>query len=205
MNKLLTTDEETLKQGESYHVAILFCDLRGFTRMGESASAEEVILFLNDYFANVTHLISKHNGIINKFMGDAVLAVFGLDNDGNAVEDAVNASLAIVNNNIALYMPNEMHPETGVGIDFGLVVGGTIGSDQRYEYTIVGDAVNKASRLEGLSKRLGYSIILSDEAYKLLCADLRKHFSNLGEHKVRGRNEAVVVYGCGESHICEFD
>lgn len=205
MNKLLTIDEETLKQGESYHVAILFCDLRGFTRMGESASAEEVILFLNDYFANVSSLISKHNGIINKFMGDAVLAIFGLDNDGNAVEDAVNAALAIVNNNMDLYMPNDMHPETGVGIDFGLVMGGTIGSDHRYEYTIIGDAVNKASRLEGLSKRLGYSIILSEEAYKLLCRELRENFRDLGIHKVRGRNEAVTVYGCCESQISELD
>ena len=205
MNKLLTTDEETLKLGESYHVAILFCDLRGFTRMGESASAEEVILFLNDYFANVSRLISQHNGIINKFMGDAVLAIFGLDNDGNAVEDAVNAAMAIIDNNADIYMPDDMHPKTGVGIDFGLVMGGTIGSEQRYEYTIIGDAVNKASRLEGLSKRLGYSIILSEKAYNLLCHDLRQHFCNLGAHKVRGRNEAINVYGCSENKTTELD
>jgi adenylate cyclase len=198
MNKLLTTDEQTLKQGQSYSVAILFCDLRGFTSLSESASAEDVILFLNDYFAHVSAVISQHNGIINKFMGDAVLAIFGLEKEGNAVQDAVNASLAIIQHNIDLYMPNEMHPETGVGIDFGWVVGGTIGSEERYEYTIIGDAVNKASRLEGLSKRLDYSIILSKDAYQQLSEELREHFCDLGEHKVRGRNEAINVYGCGK-------
>lgn len=76
MKKLLNTDEQTLKQGKNYNVAILFCDLRGFTSMGESASAEEIILLLNDYFADVSEVISNHNGIINKFMGDAVLAIF---------------------------------------------------------------------------------------------------------------------------------
>lgn len=209
MQKLLNTDEETLKQGQSYSVAVLFCDLRGFTSLGESASAEEVILFLNDYFADVSCVISEYNGIINKFMGDAVLAIFGLENQGNPVEDAVNASLAIIKNNEEHFMPNEMHPETGVGIDYGLVIGGTIGSEERYEYTVIGDAVNKASRLEGLSKRLGYSIILSDDAHHQLCNKTRKHFFNLGVHKVRGRNESVVIYGsCKNSHVdpdADFD
>jgi class 3 adenylate cyclase len=198
MNKLLTMDEQTLKQGQLYSVAILFCDLRGFTSLGESASAEDVILFLNDYFADVSSVISQHHGIINKFMGDAVLAIFGLENKGNPVEDAVNASLAIIQHNIDFYMPNELHPETGVGIDFGSVVGGTIGSEERYEYTIIGDAVNKASRLEGLSKRLNYSIILSENAYQQLSNNMQEHFEDLGSHRVRGRQEALSVFGCGK-------
>ncbi|MFI3220311.1 MAG: adenylate/guanylate cyclase domain-containing protein [Methylococcales bacterium] len=199
MNKLLNTDEATLKQGQTYNVAILFCDLRGFTSLGESASAEEIILFLNVYFADISGVISEHNGIINKFMGDAVLAIFGLESDGNPVEDAVNASLAIVKHSTDFYMPNAMHPESGVGIDFGSVIGGTIGSEERYEYTIIGDAVNKASRLESLSKRLGYSIILSQNAYKWLSNDMRKNFDSLGEHKVRGGNEAIAIYGSGKN------
>jgi class 3 adenylate cyclase len=201
MNKLLTTDEQTLKQGQIYSVAILFCDLRGFTSLGESASAEEVILFLNDYFADVSSVISQHHGIINKFMGDAVLAIFGLENERNSVEDAVKASLAIIQHNVDFYMPNEMHPETGVGIDFGSVIGGTIGSEERYEYTIIGDAVNKASRLEGLSKRLDYSIILSEAAYQQICDGMRESFCDLGAHKVRGRQESIKVYGCGKKQV----
>jgi class 3 adenylate cyclase len=199
MNKLLNTDEQTLKQGQTYNVAILFCDLRGFTSLGESASAEEIILFLNVYFSDISSVISEHNGIINKFMGDAVLAVFGLESDGNPVEDAVNASLAIIKHSTDFFMPNAMHPESGVGIDFGAVIGGTIGSEERYEYTIIGDAVNKASRLESLSKRLGYSIILSQNAYKWLSNDMRKNFDSLGSHKVRGGNEAITIYGSGKS------
>jgi class 3 adenylate cyclase len=199
MNKLLNTDEQTLKQGQTYNVAILFCDLRGFTSLGESASAEEIIMFLNVYFSDISSVISEYNGIINKFMGDAVLAVFGLESDGNPVEDAVNASLAIIQHSSDLFMPNAMHPESGVGIDFGSVIGGTIGSEERYEYTIIGDAVNKASRLESLSKRLGYSIILSQNAYKWLSNDMRKNFDSLGSHKVRGGNEAITIYGSGKN------
>jgi class 3 adenylate cyclase len=199
MNKLLNTDEATLKQGQTYNVAILFCDLRGFTSLGESASAEEIILFLNVYFADISSVISEHNGIINKFMGDAVLAIFGLESDGNPVEDAVNASLAIIRHSTDFYMPNAGHPESGVGIDFGAVIGGTIGSEERYEYTIIGDAVNKASRLESLSKRLGYSIILSQNAYKWLSNDMRRNFDSLGAHKVRGGNEAITIYGSGKN------
>lgn len=199
MNKLLNTDEQILKQGQTYNVAILFCDLRGFTSLGESASAEEIILFLNVYFADISSVISEHNGIINKFMGDAVLAIFGLESDGNPVEDAVNASLAIIKHSTDFFMPNAMHPESGVGIDFGSVIGGTIGSEERYEYTIIGDAVNKASRLESLSKRLGYSIILSQNAYKWLSNDMRKGFDSLGAHKVRGGNEPITIYGSGKN------
>lgn len=199
MKKLLNTDEQTLKQGQTYSVAILFCDLRGFTSLGESASAEEIILFLNIYFSDISSVISEHNGIVNKFMGDAVLAIFGLESDGNPVEDAVNASLAIIEHSSDFYMPNAAHPETGIGIDFGSVIGGTIGSEERYEYTIIGDAVNKANRLESLSKRLGYSIILSQNAHKWLSNDMRKHFDSLGSHKVRGGNEPLTIYGSGKN------
>lgn len=199
MKKLLNTDEETLKQGQTYNVAILFCDLRGFTSLGESASAEEIILFLNVYFADISRVITENNGIINKFMGDAVLAIFGLEGgEGNPVEDAVNASLDIIQHSADLYMPNAMHPESGVGIDFGTVVGATIGSEDRYEYTIIGDAVNKASRLESLSKRLGYSIILSQNAYTHLPNEIGQYFEALGSHRVRGGGEAISVYGCGK-------
>jgi adenylate cyclase len=203
MEKLLTTDEQTLKQGQSYSVAILFCDLRGFTSLGESASAEEIILFLNVYFSDVSSVISEYNGFINKFMGDAVLAIFGLEGNSNAVEDAVNAALVIIQHSVDFFMPNAMHPETGVGIDFGSVIGGTIGSDERYEYTIIGDAVNRANRLESLSKRLGYGIILSDDAYKRLPNDMRNIFSDLGDHKVRGRNEPISIYGYGKKSKAE--
>ena len=205
MNKLLNTDEQILKQGQTYNVAILFCDLRGFTSLGESASAEEIILFLNVYFSDISSVISEHNGIINKFMGDAVLAIFGLESDGNPVEDAVNASLAIIQHSTDFYMPNAAHPETGIGIDFGSVIGGTIGSEDRYEYTIIGDAVNKANRLESLSKRLGYSIILSQNAHKWLSNDMRKNFDSLGSHKVRGGNEALTIYGSGKNEKAKTD
>jgi class 3 adenylate cyclase len=196
MAKLLNTDEEKLKHGEAHNVAILFCDLRGFSSLGESASAEEIILFLNVYFAEVSAVISRHDGIINKFMGDAVLAIFGLEGKENAAEQAVNAGLEIIEHSADISMPNDMHPQTGVGIHFGPVAAGTIGSEERYEYTVVGDAVNKASRLESLSKRLDYSLILSKDAYERLEGDtMREKFVDLGPHPVRGMSEPIHVYG----------
>jgi class 3 adenylate cyclase len=195
MAKLLYTDEQTLKHGQAYCVAILFCDLRGFSSLGESASAEEIILFLNAYFAEVSSIISEHEGIINKFMGDAVLAIFGLDGKEGAVEQAVVAGLEIIERSASIYMPNAMHPETGVGIHYGTVAAGTIGSEERYEYTVVGDAVNKASRLESLSKRLEFSLILSKDAYLHLKDTMRNEFIDLGAHMVRGRSEPIHVYG----------
>lgn len=195
MARLLNTDEKTLKQGQAYNVAILFCDLRGFSSLGESASAEEIIMFLNVYFAEVSSVISRHEGVINKFMGDAVLAIFGLEGKENAVAQAVNAGLEIIEHSADIVMPNAMHPETGVGIHFGAVAAGTIGSEERYEYTVVGDAVNKASRLESLSKRLDYSVILSKDAYERLDGEVREKFFDLGAHQVRGMSEPIYVYG----------
>ncbi len=196
MEKLLTTDDKTLKHGQEYEVTILFCDMREFTRFTENASAEDVIFFLNAYFSQMSNIVSMHKGIINKFMGDAILAVYGLESDNeNSTENAVNTAMSILEHARKLDLPDGTSLGTGIGIHTGRVVAGTIGSDERYEYTFIGDAVNTASRLDGLSKRLGYSIIISDDAYNLLSAETRLQFVDLGENDVRGKSDKVHVYG----------
>lgn len=202
MEKLLSTDTEQLKRGEERDVAILFCDIRGFTEMSESTSAADVILFLNSFFAELSELVSRNHGTINKFMGDAVLAVFGAETDDRGMDSAQEAIDAAMNtaNEITMRvrqmrLPNGGSPATGTGIHFGRVVAGTIGSEQRYEYTFLGDAVNTASRLQGLSKRLGYPIIVSAEAYAMLSGYLRAGLVDLGQHMVRGKAEALHIYG----------
>ena len=197
MEKLLTTDDETLKKGQQHDVAIMFCDMRDFTKMSEAASTEEVIFFMNTFFSDLSEIVSKHNGIINKFMGDAILAVYGLESDSNPVEDAIRSSLEILEHTQMFTMPDGSHPDMGAGIHFGRVVAGTIGSDQRYEYTFLGDAVNTASRLEGLTKRLGYKIVVSKSAFEKI-PDMDTYgeiFMDLGRHRVRGKSEPIHVFG----------
>lgn len=198
MEKLLTTDDKTLKYGQEYDVAIVFCDLREFTKFTETATAEDVIFFLNAYFSQMTKIVTEHSGIINKFMGDAILAVFGLEGGRNAVEDAVATSWAILEHAQAIRMPDGSHINIGIGIHSGSVVAGTIGSEERYEYTFIGDAVNTASRLDGLSKRLRYSIVISEESYNDLGEDARAEFVNMGPQTLRGKSEPVHVYAAGQ-------
>lgn len=195
MEKLLSTDMETLKQGEAREVAILFCDIRGFTEMSEVTSAEELILFLNTFFSELSEVVSQYNGIINKFMGDAILAVFSTEHPAWAIDNAMATALDIAALVNQLKLPDGSPAKAGIGIHFGSVVAGTIGSEQRYEYTFLGDAVNTASRLEGLSKRLEHTIIISSEAYEMLSSPLKSSFVDLGRHQVRGKSELIHVFG----------
>jgi len=195
MEKLLTTDTETLKHGEEREVAILFCDIRGFTEMSEGASAEEVILFLNTYFSELSEIVSRYNGIINKFMGDAILAIYSTEHPAWAIDNAMATALEIAQRVQLLRLPDGSPSSAGIGIHYGKVVAGTIGSEQRYEYTFLGDAVNTASRLEGLSKRLKHPIIVSSEAYEMLSTPLKAGLIDLGLHQVRGKAEHIHVYG----------
>ncbi|MGD8742642.1 MAG: adenylate/guanylate cyclase domain-containing protein [Granulosicoccaceae bacterium] len=196
MEKLLTTDDKILKHGQEYDVAILFCDMREFTRFSENASAEDVIFFLNSYFSQMTNIVAAHHGIVNKFMGDAILAVYGLEsNSKHSTDNAVNTAMAIIEHSNSLILPDGTSIGTGIGIHTGRVVAGTIGSEERYEYTFIGDAVNTASRLDGLTKRLGYTLVISADAYNDLGDDIRLQFEDLGYQDVRGKKERLHVYG----------
>lgn len=201
MQKLLGGDASMLKQGQEYEVAILFCDLRRFTTFVENTPPDQVIRFLNVFFAKISDLISAHNGLINKFMGDAILAVFGIDGKQNAAQNAMQAAMHIISHTKTINLGDGKEFDIGVGIHMGKAVAGTIGSADRYEYTFIGDVVNTASRLDGLSKRLGYRVIVSDKVFNLLPEDLNAKFADLGPQRVRGKSEPVHVYGA----ISDFD
>ena len=195
MQKLLNTDDNTLKHGQEYNVAILFCDLRDFTRFTENTSAEDVIFFLNAYFSQMAKIVTTHHGIINKFMGDSVLAVYGIEGTEHITENAVKTAFTMIEHANNLTMPSGEPLEIGIGIHTGKVIAGTIGSEERYEYTFIGDAVNTASRLDGLTKRLGYRIVVSEDAYKKMKYDMQRQFVDLGVKVVRGKAEPIHVYG----------
>ncbi len=195
MNKLLNGSEHSLKQGQEYDIAILICDLRKFTTYAENTPPEEVIFFLNAYFAKIADVVAEHNGIVNKFMGDAILAVFGSDGEANYVEQAVDAAWDILMHTNSATMRDGTKFDIGIGVHKGKAAAGTIGSSERFEYTFIGDAVNTASRLDGLSKRLNYKIIISGEVYNNMPRDSQDRFVDLGQQSIRGKSQPLHVYG----------
>jgi len=201
VDKLLAGDQRRLMLGQEQQVAILFCDLRSFTSYAETTPPEEVIFLLNAYFSKMVEIVSRHHGMVNKFMGDAILAVYPVEPDTHAVRNAVQTAWSIIDHAHSLRMGEAGWLDVGVGIHAGRAIAGTIGSEERYDYTFIGDAVNTASRLEGLSKRLNYRIIVSNEALERLEPQARELFTDLGEQRVRGKAEAVHVFGAAAIEV----
>jgi class 3 adenylate cyclase len=183
--------------GDLVPVTILFSDIRSFTSISESMPPRELLDFLNEYFSGMVESVLTHNGVVDKFIGDAIMAVFGapVPEEG----DALNAVRSALDMRERLRIINEGFrqrglPEirTGIGLHTGQVVAGNMGHAQRMEYTVIGDAVNLASRLEGMTKELGCDIILSDDLYQqvqdsVVAEPLRKI-------KVKGREQEVLVH-----------
>ncbi|TNF98283.1 MAG: adenylate/guanylate cyclase domain-containing protein, partial [Gammaproteobacteria bacterium] len=203
--QLLTTESGKLRDGLNIQTAVLFCDIRGFTSLSESIEPEEVVRFLNHYFSRMLEVIEQHHGVVDKFIGDAILAVFGLerlsDRDyGNSVEQAVRAALAMQLEAKNIKLPDGQTLSIGIGLHAGQLIAGTIGSPDRFEFTVIGDTVNTASRLEGLCKRLKQPIVLSATIYQTLPEELKGYFIDQGQVAVRGREGEVHVY-TGPNHI----
>jgi len=199
--------------GELRDVTILFADIRGYSSLSEVLGPTEIIDLLNIYFRRVSDVIFRHDGMINEFEGDAVLAVFGApldlpDHAAKAVRTAIDMLEAVE----AL---NEVWEEDGtldkwrtagidrlairVGVHSGPVVAGNIGSEQRIKYAVIGDTVNTASRVEGLNKVLKTSLLVTRETFDALGdADLAQLLEARGAHSVKGREQAVSVYALQE-------
>ena len=174
-------------------ITILFSDIRQFTSLSESMTPEENFNFLNSYLKRISPVIRKYNGFIDKFIGDAIMAIF----PGSPL-DALNASIDI-QKELVIY--NE-HRRTsgytpisiGIGLHSGSVILGTIGEEQRIDGTVIADAVNLASRIEGLTKTFGTNILISDEIYEVVKTTGRYAFRYLGRVRVRGKNRVIRIY-----------
>jgi class 3 adenylate cyclase/CHASE2 domain-containing sensor protein len=183
--------------GERREICLLFSDIRGFTTLSESLPPEEVTRLLDRYFSRMVASIHAHGGTLDKFMGDGIMAFFGApqprDNpcaDAFAAGQAMLAALAEFNRELAA---EGRAPLTiGIGLHYGAAVVGYIGAADRHEYTAIGDAVNAASRIEGLTKEAGYPLLASRAVLDRLPD--RDGFVPLGEMAVKGR-AAVEVYG----------
>ncbi len=184
-------------RGERREVSVLFSDLRGFTTMSETMPPEQVAAILNEYFDAMTAAIFKHRGMINDFVGDAVMAIFGAPlTDREHALHAVQAGLAMSEALEALNVTWKVHglPQLrmGIGIHSGEVFAGNVGGRSRVKYTLIGDAVNVASRVEGLNKELATSMLIT-EATRRILGD-RVVARDCGPREVKGRAELVHVH-----------
>ena len=185
--------------GQLKQATILFSDIRDFTSMSEKLSPEEVVNLLNRFFEKMNVCINAHDGIVNKFIGDAILAVFGVPIDmENHAERAIEAALlmrmANIQLNKTLKKEGLMEIKMGIGIHTGDVLAGNIGSIDRMEYTVIGDTVNVASRLEGLCKEYNKNLIISGKTLELLPDIHRSKTQFLGDVKVKGKKESIKIY-----------
>jgi len=183
--------------GESLEVTILFTDIRSFTTISEKMDPQQLVGLLNEYFTEMVGIVMQEDGVVDKYIGDAIMAVFGApvpkpDDAVNAVRAAVRMRRALAELNDRLAARGKPTLRTGIGIHTGVVVAGNIGSEKRMEYTVIGDAVNLASRLETSTKELGVNVLISEDTYLRTkdVIDVRP----VREITVKGRNAPVMTY-----------
>ena len=181
--------------GEQREVTLLFSDIRGFTTLSESRTPQQVVALLNDYFSLQVGVIFNHGGALDKFIGDAIMAFWGAPlDDPQHAERAIRAALDMCDTLEAFRSTlgeSDQGFDVGIGLHSGPAVVGLIGSEQRREYTAIGDTVNLASRIEGLTK--GIARILVSEDSMRQCPDAFE-FIDRGTHKVKGRNQEVRLF-----------
>ena len=196
VERILASPDDEWMKGTRLEATIVFVDIRGFTTLAERSDPDAVVELLNSYFTLVTDIIMQHGGHLDKFVGDAVMGVFGA-----LMPDPAHATTAVKTAvEVRRHLPelNQMHPtmrdpiQVGVGINTGEVVAGNLGSSQRMEYTVIGDNVNVASRLTDLAG--ADEILISEQTYLRVVGDPGLAFQSRGVMEVKGRQEPVKIY-----------
>ncbi len=186
-------------QGEVREATILFTDIEGFTTLSESLTPEQLIRTLNEYFAAVAEPLEAFGGVINQFQGDAILATFNVPRaHPDHAANAVRAALAMQQVVRERTFGENLTMRARIGINTGAVIGGMVGTPDRLGYTVHGDDVNLAARLEALNKEYGTRIIVSARTREL-AASTGFVFEPLGEVKVRGKRAATQIFTLGET------
>jgi adenylate cyclase len=198
VDQLLESGEDAL--GGVYQTAtVLFSDIRSFTTISEKIGARATVAMLNEYFSDMVDLIDQHDGILDKYIGDAIMAVFGAPFTGE--QDAENAVLtawdmfdALDKLNLDRLARGDAAIKIGLGLNTGKVVVGNIGSTRRMDYTVIGDAVNLAARLEGATKQYGARFLISEFTWACLPVFLQAGFRVVDLIRVKGKLEPVSIY-----------
>lgn len=188
---------DRLSAGESREVTVLFCDIRGFTRLSERLPSASVVELLNEFHGRMVEVIFDHGGTLDKFMGDGLMAYFGApvaqpDHALRAVRCATAMQSALTALNADRAHDGKAAISMGVGVHSGSVVLGDIGSPRRRDFTIVGDAVNVAARIERLTRTLDHPVLLSSETRRLVGAALE--FGATEPVSVPGKSQQLVCY-----------
>ena len=190
--------QQQTNNNEKRNVVILMSDLRNFTSISEENTPEDVVNFLNAYFTHMVNIVKKYGGTVDKFIGDAVMVLFGApisytDNAKRAVMAAMDMYSQLSQIQCGqLKFPEGVKLDIGIGIHYGDVIVGNIGSEEKTNYTVIGDAVNLASRLEGLTKLYGAKVLVSHAVKAEL--DSSVNVMLLDSVKVKGKKERVQIY-----------
>ena len=193
----LVINREVKIGGERKEVAVFFSDIRSFTQISESLEPEEVVEFLNQYITRMVSCINRTKGVVDKYIGDAIMAIWGAPvSSGDDAFNAVNAALLMRDQLIEFNSDRgtEKKPaiKIGCGIHYGPVLAGQIGSEEKMEYTVIGDTVNLASRIESLNKAFGTDILVSEETAERV----KDRFRMVPMRKitVKGKSEPLQIY-----------
>lgn len=176
---------------------ILFADIEGFTALAEKLSPAELVEVLNEYFSAMIEPVQRYNGVVNQFQGDGMLVTFNVPaRDRRHADHAVNAALEMLDTvNTRLFAGVKLRAR--IGVNTGLVFAGNVGSGDRFNYTVHGDAVNIASRLEAMNKDLGTRLLISSTTYNLLTE--KTPLSAIGKVLVKGKEGSISVYSSEET------
>ena len=197
VNEVLKDPEKLKLGGDKKNLSVLFSDIRNFTSISERMSPEELVHFLNEYLTVMTDIVFNHDGVLDKYMGDAIMSIYGAP-----MERPDHPYLACMTALDMMSSLKELHKswgeqglpkmDIGIGISTGPMVVGNMGSERRFDYTVMGDTVNLGARLESINKMYGTNIIVSEGTYrevdeKLICREL-------DTVKVKGKEEPVKIY-----------
>ena len=185
--------------GEEREVTVLFSDLRNFTAMSEAVPPQEMLRILNDYFTRMSAIVEKRGGVVDKYVGDAMMALFGAplqnpDDADHALETALEMCETLDELNRRWQTQGRPVVEVGIGVNTAIVVAGNMGSQTRLNYTVIGDGVNLASRLEALTKTPEYATRIIVSSSTLAKANQRYRTRPLGEVAVRGKQKVTEIY-----------
>lgn len=197
VEKILSVEDELQLTGENREVSVMFTDIRGFTSMSEKLAPNEVVDILNQYFRSMVDVVFKHGGSLDKYIGDAMMVLFGaplpLDQkELRSVSCALELQSELSKLNQRFAQNNKPTLNMGIGINTGVVIAGNIGSEARLEYTVIGDNVNTAQRIEAATKPYNGGTLISESTYRIVSDHFK--FQKMDPIMAKGKSEALQLY-----------